>query len=76
MWNSLPAHSACPTRVMERQPGHRLVRDLGVHADELGPVERGDEVQRVADGRQEDVAARLVRLRLDAEAQPVALLSE
>ena len=34
-------------RVVEGQPGHGLVRDLGVDADQLGPVERGDEVQRV-----------------------------
>ena len=63
-----------PDAVQERQPRHRLVGDLGVDADALGAVERGDEVQRVADGRQEDVAARLVRLRLDRERQVVALL--
>ena len=60
-------------RVVERQPGHRLVRDLGVEADEVGAVERGDEVQRVPDGGQEDVAARLVGLGLEREAEAVAL---
>ena len=63
-----------PDAVQERQPRHRLVGDLGVDADALGAVERGDEVQRVPDGRQEDVAARLVRLRLDRERHVVALL--
>ena len=54
------------------RPGHRLVRDLGVDAHHLRVVERLDEVQRVADGRQEDVAARLVGLGLQREAQVVA----
>ena len=61
-------------RVVERQARHRLVRDLGVHADHLGVLERLDEVQRVADGRQEDVAARLVGLGLHREAQVVAVV--
>jgi hypothetical protein len=59
--------------VVERQPGHRLVRHLGVDAAHVRPRERGDEVQRVADGRQEDVAARLVRLGLDRERHREAL---
>ena len=74
MWNSLPAHSAWPDGVMEGQAGHRLVRDLGVHAHHLRPLQRLDEVQRVADGRQEDVPARLVGLGLHREAQVVAVV--
>ena len=62
-----------PDAVEERQPGHRLVRDLWVDADQLGAGEHGDEVQRVPDRGQEDVAARLVGLRLEREAQVVAL---
>ena len=76
MWNSLPAHSACPTPWCEGEAGHRLVRDLGVHADPLRAVERADEVQRVPDRGQEDVAARLVRLGLERERQVVALLDD
>ncbi len=52
--------------------GHLLVPDLGVEPDHVGVVERVDERQRMADGRQEDVAARLVRLRLEGEADVVA----
>ena len=73
MWKSLPAHSAWPTPCMEREAGHRLVRDLRVDADHVRPLQRRDEVQRVADRRQEHVAARLVRLRLQREAHAVAL---
>ena len=65
-----------PDAVVERQPGHRLVRDLGVDADHLGPLERLDEVQRVADRRQEDVAARLVGLGLHREPQRVVLVDD
>ena len=60
----------------EVQPGHLLVADLGVHADHVAVLELGDERQRVPDGRQQDVAARLVRLRLDGEADAVALLDD
>ena len=62
--------------VVEAQPRHRLVGDLGVHADHLGALERGDEVQRVADGRQEDVPARLVGLGLDRELEVVAVVDD
>ena len=60
----------------EVQAGHLLVADLGVEADELGVLERVDEGERVADGRQQDVAAGLVRLGLDGEAQVVALVGD
>ena len=56
----------------EVQPGHLLVPDLRVHADHVAVLEAGDESQRVADGRQQDVAAGLVGLRLDGEAETVA----
>ena len=58
------------------EAGHLLVPDLGVDADQLGPVEGLDERQRVADGRQQDVAARLVGLGLDREPQVVALVDD
>ncbi len=62
--------------VREVEPGHLLVADLGVQADEVGALEAVDERQGVADGRQQDVAARLVRLRLDREADRVVLLGD
>src|SRR5690606_35640159 len=58
----------------EVEAGHLLVPDLWVDADELWPLERVDERDRVADRRQQDVAAGLVRLRLDREADGVALV--
>lgn len=60
--------------VREVEPGHLLVADLGVEADPLGVLQLVDERQRVADGRQQDVAARLVRLGLDGEPDVVALV--
>lgn len=59
--------------VREVQPGHLLVADLGVHAVQLRALQTLDEGQGVADGREQDVAARLVRLGLDGELQVVAL---
>ena len=58
--------------VHEVEVGHLLVPDLGVHADHVGVLEGRDEGQRVPDRRQQDVAARLVRLGLEREAQAVA----
>ena len=58
----------------EVEPGHLLVADLGVDAEQLGAVERLDERDRVTDGGQQDVAARLVRLGLDREPDVVALV--
>ena len=60
----------------EVQPGHLLVPDLGVEADAVGLLQLVDEGERVADGRQQDVAARLVRLGLQGEADVVALLAD
>ena len=60
--------------VREVEPGHLLVADLGVEADHVGVLERADERERVADGRQQDVAARLVGLGLDGEPDAVALV--
>ena len=76
MWNSLPCHSAWAMPCDEVQPGHLLVPDLGVEADHLGVLERGDERQRVADRRQQDVAAGLVRLGLEREPQVVAAVDD
>ena len=62
--------------VGEVEPGHLLVADLGVDAEQVGLVEGVDEGDGVPDGRQQDVAARLVRLRLDGEPQVVALVGD
>ena len=56
------------------QPGHLLVADLRVQPDDVAVLELGDEGQRVPDRRQQDVAARLVRLGLDGEPDVVALV--
>ena len=58
------------------EPGHLLVSHLGVHADHVGVLELGDERERVADGRQQNVAARLVGLGLNREPDAVALLGD
>lgn len=59
--------------VREVQPGHLLVAGLRVEADPLGPLQLVDERQGVSDGGQQDVAARLVGLGFDREAQVVSL---
>jgi len=61
-------------RVREIQPRHVLVRHLRVHTDHLRVVQRLDERQHVPDRRQVEVAARLVRLRLQRETQVVTLV--
>ncbi len=61
--------------VREVQAGHVLVRDLGVHPDHLGVLERLDEGQHRADRGQIDVGPRLVRLGLEREPQVVALIT-
>ena len=58
--------------VVDAEPGHRLVGDLGVDPDHVGLVEGGDECEGVADGGQERVTPRLVRLRLDGEPSRIA----
>ena len=60
----------------EVEAGHLLVPDLRVEADHLGVLELVDERQRMADGRQQDVAAWLVRLRLDGEHDRVAAVDD
>jgi len=57
------------------QPGHLLVADLGIHPDHVAVLQLVDERQRVPDGGQQDVAARLIRLRLDREPDVVALVA-
>src|SRR5690625_37340 len=54
------------------EPGHLLVTDLGVDSEHLGAIEGVDERECMTDGGEEDVAARLVRLRFDGEPQIVA----
>ena len=71
----LPVPQRLRDRVVEREARHRLVRELRVQADHLRVLELVDERERVADRRQEDVAARLVGLRLEREPQLVALLA-
>ena len=72
MWNSLPGPQGLGVAVHDVEPGHGLVADLGVEPDHVGVLELVDEGQGVADGRQQDVAARLVGLGLDGEAHRVA----
>ena len=55
--------------VREGQTAHRLVGELGVQAHHVGVFERSDEGQCVADGREEDVPAGLVRLGFEGDAQ-------
>jgi hypothetical protein len=54
-------------RVVERQARHRLVRELGVHADHLRVGEALDEVQHRPGRREIDVGARLVGLGLERD---------
>ena len=76
MWKSLP----CPQRLRVAgrrvHAGHLLVPDLRVHADQLRPLEPLDEGERVPDRGEQDVAAGLVGLGLDREAEVVALLGD
>lgn len=62
--------------VGEVQSGHLLVADLGVHAVQFRALQTLDEGQGVADGREQDVATRLVRLGLDGEPEAVALVDD
>ena len=55
------------------QGGHLLVAGLGVDAHDVAVLELLDEGEGVAHGGQEDVAAGLVGLGLEADAQVVAL---
>ena len=48
-----------------------LVRDLGIHPDDVCVIERRDEPEVCAGRRHVDVAARLVRLGLEREPEPV-----
>ena len=50
------------------QPGHVLVRHFRIDPHQLGMIERGDEAQIGAGRRHVDVAAGLVRFRLECEA--------
>ena len=61
--------------VVEVQPDHVLVRDLGIDAHHVGMRQRLDE-REICGGRGEvDVAARLVRLGLEREPQVVLLIA-
>ena len=72
----LPLPQGLGDGVRERESRHGLVGELGVEADHVGPLELADERQRVADGREEEVTARLVRLGLERDAQVVAALAD
>ena len=52
------------------------MRELGVHTDHLGILELADERERVAHGREQEIPARLVRLRLDREFHRVPLFGD
>ena len=71
----LPVPEHLRHRVVEREARHRLVRELGVHAHHLRMLQLVDEREHVAHRRQQDVAARLVGLGLEREAQRVPLLA-
>ena len=62
--------------VREVQARHLLVTDLRIEPDHLRMLELVDEGERVPDGRQQDVAARLVGLGLDGKTQVVVLLDD
>jgi hypothetical protein len=70
----VPQRLADRVRVVE--PGHFLVPDLGVDADQFGVLKLGDERERVPERGQQDVAARLVRFRLDREPDGVPLVED
>ena len=76
MWKSLPCHRRLGQAVGVVEPGHLLVPRLGVQAHQLRVRELVDEGQRVPDGGQQDVAAGLVGLGLDREAEVVALVED
>ena len=75
MWNSLPCHSACAMPCAKFSPAISSCPTSGLRPTISGCVELADERDRVADRRQQDVAARLVRLRLEREPDVVALLA-
>jgi hypothetical protein len=52
------------------------VADLRVDAEQVRPLQRVNERDGVAEGGQEDVAARLVRLGLEREPDAVALAGD
>ena len=58
--------------VMEGEPRHGLVGELGVDPHHVGPFQPFDEGQHVSDRWQEQVAPRLIGLGLEGEAQLVA----
>ena len=61
--------------VVEVQARHVLVRHFRIDADHLRMRERGDEPEIRRGGREVDVAARLVRLGFEREAQVVSLVA-
>ncbi len=61
--------------MMEVETAHRLVREFGIEPHHVGPFQMPDECQRVADGGEQHVAARLVRFGLDRETHVVAAVT-
>ena len=57
--------------MQEVQPGHLLVRDFRIDADQLRMRERRDESEVGAGGGHVDVAARFIRLRFERKPIPV-----
>ena len=72
MWNSFPCHSVCATAWWNERPDIVSCANSGLRPTISGPLELVDERERVADRREQDVAARLVGLGLEREAQVVA----
>src|SRR5579883_588528 len=61
--------------VDEIETGHVFVRHLWIDTNHLWMVQRVDEGEHVADGWQVDIGARLIWLRLQSEAQVVAVVN-
>src|SRR6267142_3819387 len=57
--------------VHEIQASHLLVRDLGIDANHLWMIERGNEAEIMAGGRHIDIRARLIGLGFKRELEPV-----
>ena len=74
MWNSLFGPQRLREAVRVVQAGHLLVPGLRVQPDDVAVLELRDEAERMPDGRQQDVAAGLVRLGLERDLDVVALV--
>ena len=69
----LPGLERLGDGVREIEARHPFVRDFRIDAHHVRMIQRINEREHVPGGRQEDVAARLVRFGLECQAQVVAL---